>query len=119
IGLQTAGISLIRIDVNFQFESRVHADQHLIKSHSARAANLQLHFIPAFDSIKVSVSRRHVHMAQRADYPLLHFKKSRWSHEHATQGPIDISGKSKRQVKSKGDAISVRQLYLIQVSAWP
>src|SRR6266478_9260949 len=55
IRLEIARVSFIRVNVDFEFEALVHADQHFVESETASAADLKPHFAAGLHAVVASV----------------------------------------------------------------
>ena len=117
VGLEIAGIALVGIDVNFEFETFIHTAKHLVQSDAAIAGDLEFHMVALFHSVKFCIGRSQMNVAHGADDAFRHLKKSSRAHKHATERSFDIAGTAQGQFKPECNAVGIGELDLVQISA--
>ena len=107
-------VALVGVDVNLQFETLIHTNEHLVKRHRARPADLQLHAVPCRHAVMRCIFRMHVHVSLGADDAVRHLKESLRAHQHTARCALNLARLSQRDIEAKRDRVRVGQLHLVQ-----
>ena len=83
---EAACVALIGIDVSFQIEALVNANDDVIEGYRTWAVDLHLHGVEVLHTIEHGIVRVHVHVGLGADDSLVHFEISVRAHQHAARG---------------------------------
>src|SRR2546427_3788125 len=105
--------------MDLQLECGVHPDEHSLENRSTRSTDLQPHILCILYAIKFRILGMHVHVPECADDAFVHFEEAGRSHQHPARRALDISRKPQWNLKPQRDCISIRQLDLIDLPAWP
>ena len=117
VGLEPASVAFIGVDVDFEFERGIHADDKFVESHGERAVDFQFHGVEVLHSIVGGIVWMHVSVWLGAYDTLVHLEIAVRSHQHATGSAFDRAGHGDWNVEAEGNRIRVGELDLIEIAA--
>ena len=116
-GHERAGVGLVRVNVDLEFEIGVNAHKEALKGHRARPADMQAHEVAVLHLVECGLVRVHVHMGSGAYDALVQQQGSRGSDEHASGRAGDAARGADRDFKAEGGRVGAREFDLVQAAA--
>ena len=104
--VEVDGVPFIGIDVDFEFDFRVFADDNVFQdSRAACGFNSQVQVIAVRAAIISTVSGRHVHVTGCTDHAEFQFNDAFRSHQNAAGGAFEVATDANGNIESQRDRV--------------